>query len=201
MIGHLTGVLYSKTPQSVIIHAGGVGYEVLVPLSTYYALPEKNESVSLHIYTHVREDALALFGFHTRLEKDLFLLLISVNGIGPKLGLNVLSGMGPDDLVHAIAGADSNRLQSIPGVGKKIAERIALELRDKASRLLGQELAPAPEVIGDVEKRLLDDALSALVNLGYTAKAAKQAVDKARASMGEASLEGLIREALRRLAA
>lgn len=200
MIGHITGVIYSKTPQAVIIHTGGVGYEVLVPLSTYYALPEQSDSVSLHIYTHVREDALVLFGFHARLEKDLFLLLISVSGIGPKLALNILSGIGPEELLNAIAQGDATRLQSIPGVGRKIAERISLELRDKASRIVGQAFAPAPQVRETTEKGLLDDAISALVNLGYTAKAAKQAVEKARDSLDEASLEGIIREALRRLA-
>lgn len=200
MIGHLTGVIYSKTPQAVIIHTGGVGYEVQIPLSTYYALPEKSDSVSLHIYTHVREDALLLFGFHARLEKDLFLLLISVSGIGPKLALNILSGMGTEDLLNTIAHGDAARLQTIPGVGRKTSERISLELKEKASRLAGQALAPPAQVPDVLRKGLLDDAVSALVNLGYTAKAAKQAVEKADASMEEASLEGVIREALRRLA-
>ena len=119
MIAHLNGVLLTKTPQSIIIDVGGVGYEAVVPLSTFYALPEMNERVVLLIYTHVRDDALTLFGFHTRLEKDLFVMLISVSGIGPKLAVNVLSGIGPQDLLGAIAKGDALRLQAIPGVGKK----------------------------------------------------------------------------------
>jgi holliday junction DNA helicase RuvA len=199
MIAHLTGALLTKTPQSIIIDVGGVGYEAMVPLSTFYALPEKNERVGLLIYTHVRDDALTLFGFSTRLEKDLFLMLISVSGIGPKLAVNILSGIGPQDLLGAIANGDALRLQAIPGVGKKTAERMALELKDRASKALGdRDLPQVPAPRGE-ERRIMDDALSALVNLGYSAKSAKMAVDKARARVVEATLEGLIREALRTL--
>jgi len=200
MIAHLSGLLFGKTTQSVIIDANGIGYEVFVPLSTFYTLPEKDERVSLQIYTHVREDALTLFGFHTRLEKTLFLTLISVTGIGPKLSLNILSGIGPQDLLEAIARGDAIRLQAIPGVGKKTAERIALELKDRASRILGREeipLAPVPE--GE-DKRLIDDSLSALLNLGYSQKSAGRAIEEARSVIKALSLEGLIKEALRILA-
>jgi Holliday junction DNA helicase RuvA len=200
MIAHLRGLLIKKTTQSTIVEAVGIGYEVLVPLSTFYSLPEKDEMVSLHIYTHVREDALILFGFHTLLEKELFLMLISVSGIGPKLSINILSGIGPQDLLVAIASGDPVRLQAIPGVGKKTAERIALELKDPASKLLArEEIAPLP-VPEAKDKGLIDDALSALVNLGYPAKSAKMAVEKARSVAKEMTLEGLIREALRMLA-
>ena len=130
MIAHLTGQVFSKTTQSVLIDTGGIGYEVFVPLSTFYTLPEKNEKASLHIYTHVREDALLLFGFHSKLEKKLFLMLISVSGIGPKLAVNILSGIGPEELLGAIARGDTVRLRAIPGIGKKTAERIALELKE-----------------------------------------------------------------------
>jgi Holliday junction DNA helicase RuvA len=199
MIAHLTGVLLTKRPQSIIIDVGGVGYETMVPLSTFYALPETNEKVGLLIYTHVRDDALTLFGFHTRLEKDLFLMLISVSGIGPKLAVNVLSGIGPQELLEAIAKGDALRLQAIPGVGKKTAERIALELKDRASKALRDRDMPQVPALQGEERRIMDDALSALVNLGYSTKSAKMAVDKAQARVSEMSLEGLIREALRTL--
>lgn len=200
MIARLTGLLFSKTPQCVIIEAGGVGYEVFVPLSTFYALPEHNEKVSLHVYTHVREDSLVLFGFHTRLEKELFLMLTSISGIGPRLSSNVLSGIGPQELLEAMARGDALRLQAIPGVGKKTAERIALELRDRASRLLGREETSAVPSIGPEDQLAFDDALSALRNLGYTEKAAKRALQHARPRAGDGTLEGLIREALKILA-
>jgi len=198
MIAHLTGQLFRKSPQSIIIEAGGIGYEVFVPLSTFYALPEQNEEVSLHIYTHVREDTLSLFGFSSHLERDLFMLLISVSGIGPKLAVNILSGIGPQELVQAIALGDSNRLKAIPGVGKKTAERIVLELRDKAARLGSEELH-APQIPSMPDDSLSADALSALINLGYSANAAKKAVDKARQTVNNESLESLIKEALRLL--
>lgn len=184
----------------MIIDNGGVGYEVIVPLSTFYALPEKDEKVSLHIYTHVREDALVLFGFNTVLEKNIFLLLISVAGIGPKLAINILSGIGPDQLLEAIAHGDALRLQSIPGVGKKTAERIALEIKDKALNLMGDALPSAAPLTSAEDRGLLDDAVSALRNLGYSVKAAKGAVDKARAKVEDVTLEGLIKSALRLLA-
>jgi Holliday junction DNA helicase RuvA len=197
MIAYLTGQLFRKTTQSVIIEAGGIGYEIFVPLSTFYTLPEKDATVNLHIYTHVREDALLLFGFQTKLEKDLFLMLISVSGIGPKLSVNILSGIGPQELLGAIASGDAVRLRAIPGVGKKTAERIALELKERACRLLDmEEVAPAPALEAE-EKGLVDDALSALLNLGYSKKSAKGAVEKARPVDTEMTLEGLIREALK----
>jgi len=200
MIAHLNGHLFKKTTQSVIIEAGGIGYEVLVPLSTFYKLPEKDERVSLHVYTHVREDAFLLFGFYTTLEKDLFLMLISVSGIGPKLSLNILSGIGPQDLLMAMASGDAGRLQAIPGVGKKTAERIALELKDRASQALARQEIPMLPLPEAEDKGFIEDALSALVNLGYPAKFAKRAIERAHSSVKEMSLEGLIREALRMLA-
>ena len=200
MIAHISGPILSKTTQSVIIDANGIGYEVFVPLSTFYTLPDTGEKASLQIYTHVREDALTLFGFKTKLEKDLFLMLISISGIGPKLAVNILSGIGPRDLVDAIALGDALRLQAIPGVGKKTAERIALELKDRAHRLLDrQEMTPPPAPEGP-DKGLVDDTLSALLNLGYSSKQAGQAVDRARSVAKKLTLEGLIREALKILA-
>ncbi len=200
MIAHLNGIVFRKTTGSVIIDANGIGYEVIVPLSTFYTLPDESERASLHIHTHVREDTLALFGFHTRLEKNIFLMLVSVSGIGPKLAINILSGIGPQELLEAIAYGDSVRLRAIPGVGKKTAERIALELKDRALKVLGQEDFPALDIPEGKDKRLVEDALSALLNLGYSAKSAKPALDKARSQIKDISLEGLIREALRVLA-
>ncbi|MBP1739533.1 MAG: Holliday junction helicase RuvA [Deltaproteobacteria bacterium] len=200
MIAHLSGTLLAKAPQSVIIENGGIGYEVTVPLSTFYTLPEKDGKVSLHIYTHVREDALMLFGFYTPLEKEIFTMLISVSGIGPKLATNILSGIGPEELLAAMARGDTARMQSIPGIGKKTSERIALELRDKAMKLKGTLEPLASQVLLPEEKGMLDDAASALVNLGYSAKLARDAVEKARTRLETFNLQLLIKEALKVLA-
>ena len=197
MIAHLKGVLFKKTTQSIIIDVGGVGYEVSVPLSTFYSLPETDESVSLRIHTHVKDDSLTLFGFNTSLEKALFLMLVSVSGIGPKLSVNILSGMGPQDLLEAIAHGDAMRLQAIPGIGKKTSERIALELKDRAFKALGEmDISPMPIAKGE-DRLTMDDALSALMNLGYSPKSAKMAMERAKSLVKEMTLEDLIREALR----
>lgn len=198
MIAFLKGNLLKKTTETLIIDNGGIGYEVIAPLSTFYALPEEGEEVSLHIYTHVREDAFILFGFKTTLEKNIFRLLISVSGIGPKLATNILSGIGPDILLEAIGAGDLVRLQSIPGVGKKTAERIILELKDKAQKL-GTDLITPSRIAVFKDKTISEDALSALLNLGYTSKAARIAVDKAMSNVSDASLEVVIKEALRLL--
>lgn len=203
MIAHLRGTLIDKDPRSVVVENGGVGYEVVVPLSTFYDLPEEKEEVALHIHTHVREDALTLFGFRTRMEKTLFLLLISVSGIGPRLAVNTLSGIGPDELLEAMAVGDAARLQAIPGVGKKTAERIALELKDRAVSLK-QHKAPGEASLPGEEPLLQDaaafeEAVSALVNLGYPARSARAAVERAASRVGKAPLEGLIKESLRLL--
>lgn len=200
MIAYLKGTLLAKTTESVVIDNSGVGYEVITPLSTFYSLPREKEEVGLHIYTHVREDAFLLFGFQTTVEKDIFRLLISVSGIGPKLAINILSGIGPNELLEAIVRGDSVRLQAIPGVGKKTAERMALELKEKASKISIDKEITKTEVVGDRDRMVLDDALSALQNLGYPARPAKQAVDKALSNIKEINLEGLIKEALRLLA-
>lgn len=200
MIAHLSGLLFEKSTQSIIISAGGVGYEVFVPLSTFYALPETNETVNLHIHTHVRDDALILFGFSSRLEKNIFLLLVSVSGIGPKLAANILSGMGPEDLLHAIAQGDAARLQAIPGIGKKTAERIALELKDKAEKITGEPQIKALPTGDQSNRQLMEDGESALMNLGYSAKASKAAVEKAMKKNSDMNLESLIKESLKALA-
>lgn len=201
MIAHLRGTLLEKTPRSVVVENHGVGYEVSVPLSTFYALPDEGE-VALHVHTNVREDAITLFGFHTRVEKAVFLLLVSVSGIGPRLAVNVLSGIGPGELLEAIAGGDAARLRAIPGVGKKTAERIALELKDRAESLLSEDGTGgrAEALVGPPGDRgAAKDAVSALVNLGYPPRSAKQAVEKAGRGVDGANLEELVREALRLL--
>ena len=200
MIAHLTGIVLRKSTQSLIIENNGIGYEVIVPFSTFYSLPKEDERVNLHIYTHVREDAIILFGFHAPLEKEIFLMLISVSGIGPKLAINILSGIGPDELLEAMAHGDALRLQAIPGVGKRTAERIALELKDKALKVRGDSKALPTGMLGDKDEEVSDDALSALLNLGYPAKSAKRAVEKALAQTKDVTLERLIKEALRSLA-
>jgi len=201
MIAHLKGVLLSKSTDTIIVDNHGLGYEVFVPLSTFYSLPDEGgHEINLHIHTHVREDAFLLFGFNTILEKKIFRLLISVSGIGPKLAINILSGIGPDSLLEAIAQGDVARLQSIPGVGKKTAERISLELKDKAQSIRSDADLPPVKMSSQEDNEVRDDALSALINLGYSSKAAGMAVDKALAMPCELTLETVITEALRVLA-
>lgn len=200
MIAYLSGMLFSKNPQSVVVDINGVGYQIFIPLSTFYRLPDETEKVSLHVYTHVREDTLQLFGFQTEMEKQIFLLLISVSGIGPKVALNILSGMGFEELLSAIVRADSERISSIPGVGKKTSQRIILELKEKASKLVeGMEVA-LEEKVEVRDKEMYDDALSALINLGYPSKAAKRAIEIALRKDQEMNIETLLKEALRNLA-
>ena len=200
MISHLSGTLFEKSTQSIIIEVGGVGFEIFVPLSTFYALPELHESVSLYIHTHVREDALVLFGFSTKLEKSLFLMLVSVSGIGPKLSANILSGMGAEELLRAIASGDADRLRAIPGIGKKTAERIALELKDRAAKFSGDSEIPPIQTSGTQAEQRMEDTLSALINLGYSAKMARAAIIKAKSRVTDKTLEALIKESLKILA-
>jgi len=199
MIATLTGRLASKHPGGVVIDVQGVGYDVLIPLSTYYHLPEPEQPVSLAIYTHVREDALQLFGFRTTREKDAFLLLLSVSGIGPKLALNVISTLSVDDLAAAIRDDDYKVLASVSGIGKKSAGRLALELKDKIEKLAvaTDHKSVKPEAVSN---RLADDALSALTNLGYRAADVKDLVNEILARDGQPRLQDLIREALKGLA-
>lgn len=197
MIGYLRGTLIIKKPQGLTVDVNGVGYEVVVPLSTFYGLPDAGKEVALFIHTHVREDALMLYGFRSSLEKQIFLLLTSVSGIGPRLSLNILSGIGPEELLKAVSSGDGARLQAVPGIGRKTADRIALELKDKAGRILQAEMTQEGLPPAKLEKQALDDALSALVNLGYAPKAARSALEKTAARLGEADLETLIREALK----
>ncbi len=198
MIAHLRGRILEKQPTRVIVEAGGVGYDVAVPLSTFYGLGEPGAEVALRVHTHVREDALALYGFATALELDLFDRLISISGIGPKLALAVLSGIEPPDLVGAIERGDVARLTAIPGVGKKTSERIVLELKDRLPRARVTEAAgdAAPAGAG-----VRDDLLSALVNLGYHRPLAEKAVDASLKAIGrDAGFERTLKQALREVA-
>ena len=200
MIAHLTGTLFNKNPQSVVVDTAGVGYQIFIPLSTFYQLPDEMEKVSLYVYTHVREDMLQLFGFQTVTEKEIFLLLISVSGIGPKLALNILSGIGLEDLLSAIVSADSERIVAIPGVGKKTSQRITLELKEKVSDIYeGIEVLPM-EKVQIRNKEIFDDALSALINLGYPSRSAKIVIENVLRNDNDINLDTLLKEALRNLA-
>ena len=194
MIAHLSGTLFEKHPNRLIVDVQGVGYEVFVPLSTFYGLGEPGAPVSLRIHTHVREDALTLYGFGTALERELFERMIAVSGIGPKLALAVLSGIEPEELVRAVEVADVARLTAIPGVGKKTSERIVLELKDR----LPKRALPAAGAAA-TPPRVRDEVLSALINLGYHRPLAERAVDAALKS-GDAGFERTLKAALRELA-
>jgi Holliday junction DNA helicase RuvA len=197
MIASLRGTLVDKTPNRVIVEVAGVGYDVQVPLSTFYVLGDCGSTVSLRIHTHVREDMLALFGFVSGIELDLFERLIGISGIGPKLALAVLSGIEPAELVKAIRLQDVARLTSIPGIGKKTAERIGLEMKDRLPAVL-QQAAPAPA--GESPRdQLRDDLLSALVNLGYQRAAAEKALGAVLEEAPDASFESALKATLRRL--
>jgi holliday junction DNA helicase RuvA len=196
VIALLRGTLIEKHPSRVVVDVGGVGYDVQVPLSTFYGLGEPGVTVVLRIHTHVREDVIALYGFSTPLEQDLFERLIAISGIGPRLGLSVLSGIEPADLIRAIRAQDVARLTKIPGVGKKTAERIGLELKDRLPQIAVQVVEPA-QGSGRPEDQLRDDLLSALVNLGYQAAAAEKAIDKVIKASPDVGFEQALREALR----
>jgi Holliday junction DNA helicase RuvA len=198
MIAALRGRLLEKTPHRIVVDVQGVGYEVHVPLSTYYDLGAEGAEAQLRVYTHVREDALDLYGFLTELEREMFERLISVSGIGPRLAVAVLSGLETRDLVTAVQRADVARLTTIPGVGKKTAERIVLELKDRLAQLVPPAVASAqPEASGT--DRLRADLLSVLANLGYHRPQAERAVDAALAAAPDAPFEGAMRGALREL--
>jgi Holliday junction DNA helicase RuvA len=203
MIAHLSGTLLAKHATSVIVDVGGVGYEVTIPVTTFYDLGEPNTPVRLRIYTHVREEALQLFGFRTERERELFTLLISVSGIGPKSAVAMLSGMSADEIVTAIRTNNYARLTSIPGVGRKTAERMVIELRDKMAALsspaLEEELAAGGPTTAQSEDALREDALAALVQLGFPKPAAEKAVTNAMQEGGELSVETLLRRGLRQL--
>ncbi|HUH66334.1 MAG TPA: Holliday junction branch migration protein RuvA [Syntrophales bacterium] len=201
MIALINGLLIHKATSSVIVDAGGVGYRVFVPLTTFYALPDISKPVTLHVHTHVRSDAINLFGFGTGREKEVFELMLSVSGIGPRLAMNILSGISAEELAKAVSDGNLSRLVSIPGVGRKTAERMILELKEKMVKLGESEIVGGG---GSDEKGfgiIRDDALSALVNLGYKTNRAKEVLDKIVAESSESlSIDVLLKRALKILA-
>ncbi|HET6420570.1 MAG TPA: Holliday junction branch migration protein RuvA [Geobacteraceae bacterium] len=197
MIALLTGKIAQKSPEFIILDVNGVGYRVQIPFSTYYELPEEGGTVSLNIYTHVKEDAISLYGFRTVAEKNFFQLLISVSGIGPKVGKDILSNCQVADLSSAIQRGDISRLCAIPGVGRKTAERMVLELKEKAQKL-DSSMPSLAEGRSAVSGGIIDDVASALVNLGYK----EAVVRKALAEMdipADASMETVLKQALKYL--
>jgi Holliday junction DNA helicase RuvA len=197
MIAFLRGRVLEKHPSRVIVDVGGVGYDVSVPLSTFYTAGDPGAEIALRIHTHVREDQLSLYGFATILELTVFERLIGISGIGPRLALSVLSGMEPRELAAAIERGDLTRLTRIPGVGKKTAERIVVELRDRLPRALaGVSDLASPQAQGDVRR---DDLASALGNLGYDRRVVDKALDAVLAGQADASFEQQLRAALKAL--
>jgi Holliday junction DNA helicase RuvA len=192
MIGRLTGRLATKAPDQILLDVAGVGYLVHIPLSTFYELPEVEKPASLWIHTHVREDALSLFGFLTERERSLFLLLLGVAGIGPKVALTVLSGIPPSELVAALRKQDVRRLVAVPGVGKKTAERMVLELSEKVAAF-AEEAPPETAAVA------AEDVISALVNLGYRRGDAERAVDAIARAGAPEEFGNYLKQALKKL--
>jgi Holliday junction DNA helicase RuvA len=195
VIAQISGTLAQKVPGEIVVDVVGVGYQIFIPLNVFYRLPDIGAPVSLQIHTHVRDDALQLFGFQDLAEKQIFLLLISVSGIGPKLAVNILSGIPAEELARALRVGDQARLVAIPGVGRKLAERMIVELKDKLSTLSAAGVeSPKPEIGSQV----MQDAVSALVNLGYKRPEAEKTVREVLKS-GDRSLENVLKDTLRRL--
>jgi holliday junction DNA helicase RuvA len=204
MIAHLSGTLLSKQATSVIVDVSGVGYEVSIPLSTFYDLEDTGSKVQLRIYTHVKEDALQLFGFKTARERELFINFISVSGIGPKIGIALLSGMSADELIASIKTNNLARLTLIPGVGKKTAERLIVDLREKMTALATAQIEEETGVRPDAAEissadNVRSEALSGLMNLGYQRSAAEKAIDSALSEGGDISVESILKRSLRKL--
>jgi Holliday junction DNA helicase RuvA len=196
VISYLEGRLNEKAPDHVVVLVGGVGYKVLIPVSTYYELPAEGEPVALRVHTHVREDVLALYGFFSSQEQILFHRLIGVAGVGPSLALKVMSGLEPQALIDAIRRGDTRRLNAIPGVGRKTAERLVLELRDKMPEVAASERKAA---IADPAQELADDLLSALVNLGFPRPQSEKEVGAVVADDPDAKFEDALKRVLREL--
>jgi Holliday junction DNA helicase RuvA len=197
MIALLTGLIAHKSPDHIILDVQGVGYQVHIPFSTYYELPEEGGTASLHIHTSVREDAILLYGFRTRLEKSFFQLLISVSGVGPKLARDILSNIQPGSLAQALMQGDLAKLSTIPGIGKKTAERLILELKDKVGKLELSSL-PASNTREIPDDDVAEDVISALLNLGYKEPQVRKTLAGLDAGRG-VSVEGLLKQALKTL--
>lgn len=198
MIAYLEGRLSHKSPTQVVVLVGGVGYKLFIPVSTYYLLPEEGATVSLRVHTHVREDILALYGFSTPMEEHLFQRLISVAGVGPSLALKVMSGLEPAVLVDAIRSGDLRRLGAIPGVGKKTAERLVVELRDKMPQV-DSSIAATPSTPPTGVQSLVNDLLSALSNLGFARAHAEKSVETIVREDSDVTFEEALKKVLRKL--
>ena len=201
MIAMLSGKIAYKGISHVVVDAQGVGYRVFIPLTTFYALPEADQAITLHIHTSVKEDAIHLFGFYTREERELFQLMISVSGIGPKVALNILSGISSAELLEAISAGNLTRLMAIPGIGRKMAERLILELKEKVMKQMAADAIPAADAKQKQAEMMREDALSALMTLGYKAGAARDALEKAARDLKEEpAMDQLLKKALKILA-
>ena len=201
MIALISGKIAYKGISHVIVDTQGVGYRIFIPLTTFYELPAAGQNVTLHDHTHVKQDAINLFGFYTLQEKELFQLMISVSGIGPKIAMNILSGISTQELLRAISRGDVEKLVSIPGVGKKMAERLILELKEKVIKKMLLEKMPAADDQHKANEIIIEDVLSALVNLGYKSNAAKDALDKVlQSSEKELVMDQLLKKTLKILA-
>lgn len=197
MIALLTGIIANKSPDFIVLDVQGVGYRVHIPFSTYYELPEDGGTVSLNIHTHVKEDAIHLYGFRTLAEKELFQLLISVSGVGPRLATNILSNIGASDLSDALMRGDLGRLSAIPGIGRKTAERLVLELKEKLKKQAPSSLANDEQHVAAKED-IRDDVLSALVNLGYKEALVQKVLDGLAVGGGD-TVEDVLKQALKKL--
>ena len=201
MIALISGKIVHKGISHVIVDVHGVGYRIFIPLTTFYELPEAGQVITLHVHTNVKQDAINLFGFYTVQERDLFQLMISVSGIGPKMSMNILSGISAQELLRAISGGNVGKLVNIPGVGKKMAERLILELKEKVIKKMVIEEMPATDDQHQAGEIIIEDALSALVNLGYKSNVAKDALDKVlQASEEELGMDQLLKKTLKILA-
>ncbi len=201
MIALISGKIVYKGISHVIVDVQGVGYRVFIPLTTFYELPEAGQTITLHVHTNVKQDAINLFGFYTVQERDLFQLMISVSGIGPRISMNILSGISAQDLLRAISSGNVGKLVNIPGVGKKMAERLILELKEKVIKKMMTENAPVTDDQHQVSEIIVEDVLSALVNLGYKSNVAREALDKVlRSSEEKLGMDKLLKKTLKLLA-
>ena len=201
MIALISGKIVYKGISHVIVDVQGVGYRVFIPLTTFYELPESGQPITLHVHTSVKQDAINLFGFYTDQERDIFQLMISVSGIGPKVAMNILSGISAHDLLRAISGGDVGKLVKIPGVGKKMAERLILELKEKFVKKMAADQVSDAGIQNRADEILREDVLSALVNLGYKNNIARDALDKVlRSSEEELEMDELLKKTLKILA-
>ena len=198
MIALISGKIVYKGISHVVVDAHGVGYRIFIPLTTFYELPEAGEIITLHVHTHVKQDAINLFGFYTVQERDLFQLMLSVSGIGPKMSMNILSGISVQEMLRAISSGDVRKLISIPGLGKKLAERLILELKEKVVKKMMAEAVPSIDNQQKINEIIREDVLSALINLGYKSNIAQDALDKVLyASEKDLAMDQLLKKTLK----